>query len=111
MSKPSLQLKGLSFGRLTVTDKDESRASYWTCICECGQRHTVRGTYLVRGITKSCGCIRTIHGHGGRNRTPTYISWSEMKARCKRNPAYADVTYDPRWKDFRNFRQDMGLRP
>lgn len=48
--------------------------------------------------------------------TPTYKSWSEMKARCK-NPGhsnsncYEGVTYCKEWEDFRNFFRDMGARP
>lgn len=47
--------------------------------------------------------------------TPTYKSWSEMKSRCK-NPNnssgnYEDITYCERWEDFRNFFEDMGIRP
>ena len=45
--------------------------------------------------------------------TPTYKSWSEMKARCG-NPKrkwYSNITYCEEWEDFRNFYKDMGERP
>lgn len=47
--------------------------------------------------------------------TPTYKSWSEMKARCK-NPShgrgnYLGITYCERWESFVNFFADMGVRP
>lgn len=52
------------------------------------------------------------HGMYG---TPTYKSWSEMKARCK-NPnhsrgKYEDITYCAEWEKFENFFRDMGIRP
>lgn len=63
------------------------------------------------------------HGHG-RNpaaRTPTYISWQSMKARClqKKHPAYPryggrGIAVCDRWlgeDGFRNFLADMGERP
>lgn len=30
----------------------------WDCICECGNRITVDGSFLRSGHTKSCGCIK-----------------------------------------------------
>lgn len=52
------------------------------------------------------------HGMYG---TPTYKSWAEMKSRCD-HPSnstghYKNITYCDRWKNFKNFFQDMGERP
>lgn len=50
------------FGRLSVVDissrKDKSGQIYWDCVCECGNKCTVRGTSLRNGHTVSCGCIK-----------------------------------------------------
>jgi hypothetical protein len=51
-------------------------------------------------------------------RTPTYITWMTMKARCTQ-PKHAafkryggrGITYHPRWESFENFLADMGVRP
>lgn len=64
------------------------------------------------------------HGHrGGRDgeRSPTYISWQSMIARCRRetHPFFEDyggrgVAIDPRWLGeggFECFLDDMGERP
>ena len=52
------------------------------------------------------------HGMYG---TPTYKSWAEMKSRCdhphRSTGHYENITYCERWKDFRNFFEDMGIRP
>ncbi len=47
-----------------------------------------------------------------------YSSWNAMKTRCdnkshKAYPRYGGrgITYDPAWKDFKNFLKDMGLKP
>jgi 5-methylcytosine-specific restriction endonuclease McrA len=29
---------------------------YWECLCDCGNKTVVKGAYLTRGKTKSCGC-------------------------------------------------------
>ena len=59
------------------------------------------------------------HGHSsGGKLSPTYISWHNMKQRC-RDPgdtSYAryggrGITFCERWLDFNNFLQDMGERP
>lgn len=57
----SHDLTGRQFGRLTVieqvpTDKKQAK---WICACSCGQRTVVVASYLVKGATKSCGCLRT----------------------------------------------------
>ena len=31
---------------------------YWKCQCSCGKETTVRGSYLLEGRTKSCGCLQ-----------------------------------------------------
>jgi hypothetical protein len=59
------------------------------------------------------------HGHGANNkRTPTYLSWANMKSRCDHAscPRYADyggrgIAYCERWRLFQNFLEDMGERP
>ena len=64
------------------------------------------------------------HGHtsispeGKVVRSPTYISWQNMKARClyPSTPSYPHygargITVCERWIDFRSFLADMGIRP
>jgi len=55
--------------------------------------------------------------HGMRS-TPTYQSWAGMKSRCsnKNHIHYKDyggrgITFCDRWNDFKNFFEDMGIRP
>lgn len=99
----------------------------WLCECECGNRKEVLLVSLKKGTTKSCGCSTielrskalTKHGHnkvGGRSKT--YISWDNMIGRCTRPsqlryPHYGGrgITFDPRWRNFQNFLEDMGERP
>lgn len=32
---------------------------WWWCVCDCGTKSMVRGTDLVKGFSKSCGCWRS----------------------------------------------------
>lgn len=55
-------LIGMTFGRLTVTEKSERKDSsgnyYWYCDCECGTKHhEVSGHHLKNGKILSCGCL------------------------------------------------------
>lgn len=61
--KLSLQIKGQTFGMLTVQkylypDKDK-RGSMWLCTCKCGNTCEALGQYLVRGLKSSCGCLKS----------------------------------------------------
>lgn len=95
---------------------------YWLCLCDCGQLSLIAATNLQRA--KSCGCIRTTHGHTavsvGRH-TPEYVSWQRMLDRCLNVKHRSWVRYGgrgiticPRWlgeRGFENFIADMGSRP
>lgn len=89
-------LTGQKFNMLTVTSLAEaSRGGYkkWLCKCDCGNEKAILASHLVRGNTKSCGCLQrrtgkqhpNFKGHGeihqqlfnqiekaaaGRNRVP-----------------------------------------
>lgn len=54
----------------------------------------------------------------GMAKNYTYKSWEHMKYRCDTPTAYAypayggsGITYDPAWKSFEKFFEDMGSRP
>lgn len=63
--------------------------------------------------------VWTSHGHTkGLKKSPTYVSWRKMCIRCtnprhNKYPVYggAGVRVCERWRDFRNFLADMGVRP
>lgn len=60
--------KGKRFGRLTVMEFDKRTKNiskkgkayynyYWKCKCDCGKETSVLITNLIKGTTKSCGCL------------------------------------------------------
>ncbi|KKN52297.1 hypothetical protein LCGC14_0613920 [marine sediment metagenome] len=128
-----LKLAGQVFGRLLVLEdaghRNKNGGMKWPCLCECGNETLVFGPDLVREKVRSCGCLMrettaqrnrdaAKHKHTSKGAiSPTYYSWMGMRSRCKINPEhkdyshYKDVTHCDRWKDFRNFLEDMGERP
>ena len=49
----------MSFGRLTVIEFSytKDKRNFWECSCSCGGSKIVTSSSLLRGVTKSCGCI------------------------------------------------------
>jgi len=85
-----LDLTGRTFGRLIAirpVGKTICGNYKWECLCSCGNTAIVRSGLLMRGGTKSCGCLHreklvtdnTKHGLTGH---PLTTVWSSMKARC-----------------------------
>lgn len=127
-------LIGKVYGRLTVCrffGQNKHGGALWICDCSCGKEWTVSSFQLVRGYSRSCGCLRdesrmthsTTHGHSSRNengkQSPTYISWLHMNDRCS-NPKSTQWKYYggrgievcEEWRtDFTAFLRDMGHRP
>ncbi len=124
-------LKGLSFGRLTVvslsTNRATNRGAIWIYKCSCGNIVEVRADSLIDNNTRSCGCLqKEISADIGRNTithrasyTVEFNIWSCMLARCTNpnDPAYCNyggrgIIVCSRWLySFENFLTDMGYRP
>lgn len=54
-------LTGQRFGRLVAlyqSDIADGSKAIWRCQCDCGNTCDVRSAPLVRGDTRSCGCLR-----------------------------------------------------
>lgn len=83
-SKRYADLTGQRFGRLTVLGRVwrlNTTKAHWLCQCDCGKLHVVRGSSLIKGDTKSCGCLQGNVIHGLRD-SRLYETWHHMKQRC-----------------------------
>lgn len=114
-------LKGKSFGQLTVDSRAKNRITkrgavrvYWLCQCTCGKKFEVRSGSLTDSSrpVRSCGCAR----EDGRKKHPLYRRWCQMIARCENPKTIGFENYGgrgikvcERWrKNFRLFLSDMG---
>lgn len=87
-------IKGQRFGRLIAvmpTRKRKRECVVWLCQCDCGKLTEVESHSLLKGHTKSCGCLqkeiaRAINLKHGDNRgyesSRLYKIWRHMKSRC-----------------------------
>ena len=118
-------LTGKVFDRLTVVERDITREGRprWICRCVCGSIKSVAACELKAKKTKSCGCFnserkKTETVKHGFNRTPTYVCWSNMHARCsnENRPDFhrcggRGIHVCDKWSDFEEFLKDMGEKP
>jgi hypothetical protein len=100
----------LNFERMSATGHQ-----MWRFKCDCGAIFVTQGNGFVRGLNKSCGCLRKernsrgpMFRHGLAD-TPTHIVWQNMRYRCR--SGYYKVKVCRRWELFENFLVDMGERP
>ena len=96
----------------------------WEFQCDCGAIVTKRANTVIRGDTRSCGCLnrdmlklRDQKTHGMTS-TKTYAAWRAMWARCTK-PNHREwaryggrgIVVCDRWSNFNHFFADMGECP
>ena len=60
-------LIGQKFGRLTVINFDRSKPGYYWCECECGNKESIRGSYLKNHQKRQCFACSGHKEHLGVN--------------------------------------------
>lgn len=123
MARPTKQLYDMKFGRWTVVDfshRDKRGSAFWLCRCECGKEKRIYGSELIRGRTRSCGCLiadtaRENNTKHGMSAHPAYWVWRSMRDRCRlpthqawHNYGGRGIRVCKRWDKFQNFWADMG---
>lgn len=110
-------LEGLVVGRFTVISRVSGGA--WLCRCECGNESHVMTGNLLKGSSRSCGCLwkERITTHG-LTKMAEYTIWKGMRSRCLsksdgawRNYGGRGIAVCREWDDFMVFLRDMGMRP
>lgn len=115
------KLKNKKFSRLLVLEDvgtDEIGRSIWLCKCDCGTIKTLPGVSIVRGNTKSCGCLSREKAKESKNfthnesKTNLYRKWVDIKTRCynKNHKNYKyyggrGIIMCDEWLDYVNFKE------
>lgn len=95
---------GKKYNRLTIISYAYTRKkhTYVNCVCECGNTSTPEFSSVIKGHTKSCGCLqkekasKTARTHLRTHcltGTRIFNIWRGMKARC----------YNPHLKSYHNY--------
>ena len=122
-------LTGQRFGKLVVIEyagTDKNHSHMWKCKCDCGQYVVTRGSRLIHGNAKSCGCLKHVSHRKGK----TFISHEDrtlksiltgMKTRCNNpnSPHYKyyggrGITVCEEWQHVDKFREwayNNGYKP
>ena len=62
MSRRLIDLTGRVCGQLTVLHRAhgvfKSKSARWVCRCSCGKECVAVSCNLIKGYTRSCGCLR-----------------------------------------------------
>jgi hypothetical protein len=106
----------MKHGRWTVL---EAKTEKWLCVCECGKEKLVYKYDILKGKSKSCGCLsreiniqnNTKHGMS-KAKSKLYYIWSTMRKRCngENSKQFADyggrgIYISEEWNDFTKFQE------
>lgn len=119
--------EGDVFGRLTAIryfGHDNHHHQVWLFSCSCGKEKTISAISVFKGVTKSCGCLRSEvtaqrKSSHGKRRSDEYSIWVGIKQRCF-NPNCKEfkwyglkgIIMCQEWvDDFQSFYEHVGPRP
>ena len=109
---------GKRYGRLTVISEERDSSGNWfNCKCDCGNSIRTRKYSVLKGLTKSCGCLHKEIAHNvnvqhGLSNTRLHRIWSHMRGRCYtptdrkyKNYGGRGITICSEWNDFIKFKE------
>lgn len=118
-----VDITGLKIERLTAVSKIRG-TGYWWWRCDCGNMVKTARNIILRGHTKSCGCLSAELvskrcRKTGLSGSRIYATWVAMQDRCSnpnnqefKNYGARGIRVCDRWKGpdgFSNFLNDMGI--
>ncbi len=113
---------GLKQNRLTITSLGGMNGSDRMCVakCDCGTEVVSRAKHIIKGRTKSCGCLQKekigdLKRSHSKSGSRIHRIWLGMISRCTHSTATGWKNYGGRgirvcksWNSFENFLSDMG---
>ncbi len=117
---------GKRFGKLTAVEVDKAAGIpiRWICVCDCGNKKSIRVSHLVDGNVTSCAAKECgIRGGSSEResmlRTKEYRTWIHMNERCyapqsahRENYRKLNIQVCEKWRNsYLDFLSDMGRAP
>jgi len=104
--KNLIDITGNRYGMLVVIEKvngeferKRNTGAKWLCKCDCGRIIKVKRSSLVRGLTKSCSCIRTKRlWLGYENISGTY--WNRICKGAEIRNLEMSITIEDAWQQY-----------
>lgn len=91
-------LTGQKFNRWTVIKifgkKGKSNEIHWECKCDCGNIGYIRTTGLLRGGSKSCGCLHKEIAQYSNRLAKGESGFNVLKARYKRSAKRRNILFE-----------------
>ena len=93
-------IRGKQFDRLTavrLVSYSEDKQAVWLFNCSCGNTCEARASNVMRGLTRSCGCIKNKSGcvgvtfDKGKNKWAAYISHKKHNYRLGRFATFEEA--------------------
>ena len=109
MNKPYdiQELKRQKFGRLTVIEEIEpviypsTKLRRVRCVCDCGNTVDVPIGNLIKGATRSCGCLQRKYITEKNKATATHGKWQTRLYKVYK--AMKDRCYNPNCKAYKHY--------
>lgn len=87
----NLDITGKKYNMLTAlsVDHEKGKFQFWKCLCECGNETIVDKYSLIKGSTKSCGCLKHKTAYNAKDYTNQKFG---MLTAVERLPNYKNKT-------------------
>jgi hypothetical protein len=126
LNRFSKKYVGQVFGKVTISElagrkgSNKSSRLMVKILCECGGSKIVDVNDIVRGHTKSCGCLSFGHNPNKQGRfkygksvvgEPENKAWIHAKYMANKNGLHICERWTDDMNGYGNFLEDMGRRP
>lgn len=104
MPRKPMDLRRKRFGRLVAIKRVyKNKYSYWDCVCDCGNKTTVRRDHLLDGSSQSCGCLqieKTVNRSWKGYEEISGKYWYDLNRNAKYRLLDFNITIQEAWEIF-----------
>ena len=102
--------EGETFGRWKVLNEEilknvgiSKKRTFLKCLCECGTIDYVRKDYLLKGSSKSCGCLKKDLARQKGKKQKTEIGYiRSLFGDCRRSSKKRKIDFDLKFEEYKS---------